>query len=134
MLSAQLERWDEIMQKRLAVWNTYHEELEPLEESGKLRRAVVPDYVQHNGHMYNIVLTNDEVRTRLVDELKKREVMAYICYVPLHSAPMGLKLGCRPEYCPVTEEYGSRVLRLPLYADMVPDQAEQVVQMIGEIL
>lgn len=134
VLSAQLERWDEIMQKRLAVWNTYHELLRPLEESGKLRRAVVPDYVQHNGHMYNIVLTNDEVRTRLVDELKKREVMAYICYVPLHSAPMGLKLGYRPEDCPVTEEYGGRVLRLPLYADMLTWQAEQVVQMIGEIL
>lgn len=134
VLSAQLERWDEIMQKRLAVWNTYHEVLKPLEEAGKLRRAVVPDYVQHNGHMYNIVLPNDEVRTRLVDELKKREVMAYICYVPLHSAPMGLKLGCRPEDCPVTEEYGGRVLRLPLYADMLPEQATQVVKMVGEIL
>lgn len=134
VLSAQLERWDEIMQKRLAVWNTYHEVLKPLEEDGKLRRAVVPDYVQHNGHMYNIVLPDDEVRTRLVDELKKREVMAYICYVPLHSAPMGLRLGCRSEDCPVTEEYGGRVLRLPLYADMLPEQAEQVVKMIEEIL
>ena len=55
-----------------------------LEESGKLRRAVVPDYVQPNGHMYNIVLPDDEVRIRLVDELKKRDMMAYICYVPLH--------------------------------------------------
>ena len=84
--------------------------------------------------MYNIVLPNDEVRTRLVDELKKQEVMAYICYVPLHSAPMGLKLGCRPEDCPITEEYGGRVLRLPLYADMLLEQAEQVVQLVGEIL
>lgn len=134
VLSAQLERWDEIMRKRLAVWNTYHGALKPLEEVGKLRRAVVPDYVQHNGHMYNIVLPDDGVRTRLVDELKKREVMAYICYVPLHSAPMGLRLGCRPEDCPVTEEYGGRVLRLPLYADMLPEQAEQVVKMVGEIL
>ena len=134
VLSAQLERWDEIMQKRLAVWNTYHEALKPLEEAGKLRRAIVPDYVQHNGHMYNIVLPDDEVRTRLVNELKKQDIMAYICYVPLHSAPMGLKLGCRPEDCPVTEEYGGRVLRLPLYADMLPAQAEQVVQIIGEIL
>lgn len=134
VLSAQLERWEEIMQKRLAIWNTYHKALKPLEEVGKLRRAIVPDYVQHNGHMYNIVLPDDGVRTRLVDELKKREVMAYICYVPLHSAPMGLKLGYRPEDCPVTEEYGGRVLRLPLYADMLPEQAEQVVKMIEEIL
>ena len=134
VLSAQLERYDEIMEKRLRIWNTYHEQLKPLEEAGKLRRAIVPDYVQHNGHMYNIVLTNDEVRTRLVDELKKREVMAYICYVPLHSAPMGLKLGCRPEACPQTEECGARTLRLPLYADMTMEQAEKVVHAVKDIL
>lgn len=134
VLSAQLDRWDEIMQKRLAVWNTYHEALKPLEEAGKLRRAIVPEEVRHNGHMYNIVLPDDKVRTRLVEELKKREVMAYICYVPLHSAPMGLRLGCKPEDCPVTEEYGGRVLRLPLYADMPPEQAEQVVCMVADIL
>jgi len=134
VLSAQLGRWDEIMQKRLTVWNTYHDILKPLEKAGKLRRAIVPDDVRHNGHMYNIVLPDDRVRTRLVDELKKRDVMAYICYVPLHSSPMGLKLGCKPEDCPVTEEYGKRVLRLPLYADMLPGQAEQVVEIMMEIL
>lgn len=134
ILSAQMDRYDEIMEKRMAIWNTYHEQLIPLESSGKLRRAVVPDYVQHNGHMYNIVLPSDQIRTRLVDELKKRDIMAYICYVPLHSAPMGRKLGNLPEDCPVTEEYGARVLRLPLYADMQVEQAEHVVEQIADIL
>lgn len=134
LLCAQMDRYDEIMDKRMAVWNTYQEQLKPLEDAGKLRRAIVPDYVQHNGHMYNIVLPSDQIRTRLVDELKKREIMAYICYVPLHSAPMGRKLGNRPEDCPVTEEYGARVLRLPLYADMQAEQAEHVVKQIADIL
>lgn len=134
VLSAQLERWDEIMQKRLAIWNTYHEELKSLEQAGKLRRAILPKDVQHNGHMYNIVLPNEKVRNNLVDELKKRDIMAYICYVPLHSAPMGLKLGFKPEDCPVTEEYGGRILRLPLYADMLPEQAVQIIKMLEGIL
>lgn len=134
ILCAQMDRYDEIMDKRMAIWNTYQEQLKPLEDAGKLRRAIIPDYVQHNGHMYNIVLPSDQIRTRLVDELKKRDIMAYICYVPLHSAPMGQKLGNRPEDCPVTEEYGARVLRLPLYADMQMAQAEYVVEQITEIL
>lgn len=134
ILCAQMDRYDEIMDKRMAIWNTYQEQLKPLEDAGKLRRAIIPDYVQHNGHMYNIVLPSDQIRTRLVDELKKRDIMAYICYVPLHSAPMGQKLGNRPEDCPVTEEYGARVLRLPLYADMQIAQAEYVVEQITEIL
>lgn len=134
VLSAQLERYDEIMEKRLAAWNTYHEQLKPLEDAGKLRRAVVPEHIQHNGHMYNIVLPSESVRAKLVEELKARGVMAYICYVPLHSAPMGRKLGNRAEDCPITEDYGTRVLRLPLFADMLPGQAEQVVQVMGEVL
>ena len=134
ILCAQMDRYDEIMDKRMTIWNTYQEQLKPLEDAGKLRRAIIPDYVQHNGHMYNIVLPSDQIRTRLVDELKKRDIMAYICYVPLHSAPMGQKLGNRPEDCPVTEEYGARVLRLPLYADMQMAQAEYVVEQITEIL
>lgn len=134
VLSAQLERYEEILRKRLTVWNTYHEQLEPLEREGKLRRAVVPEEVEHNGHMYNIVLPTDEIRTRLVEELKKRDIMAYICYVPLHSSPMGLRLGWKPEDCPVTQAYGSRVLRLPLYADMTTEDTERVVNEIQRIL
>lgn len=134
VLSAQLERYDEIMENRLRIWNTYHEQLKPLEEAGKLRRAIVPDYVQHNGHMYNILLPSDAVRTKLVERLKEQGIMAYICYVPLHSAPMGQRLGWKPEACPQTEECGARTLRLPLYADMTMEQAEKVVHAVKDIL
>ena len=134
VLSAQLERYDEIMEKRLRIWNTYHEQLKPLEEAGKLRRAIVPDYVQHNGHMYNILFPSDAVRTKLVERLKEQGIMAYICYVPLHSAPMGQRLGWKPEACPQTEECGARTLRLPLYADMTMEQAEKVVHAVKDIL
>ena len=132
LLYAQLERYDDIMEKRRGIWYRYHELLKPLEEQGKLRRAIVPDHVVHNGHMYNIVLPDDQIRTDLVEYLKQNEIMAYICYVPLHSAPMGLKTGYRPEDCPVTEEYGARVLRLPLYYDMSEEDTELVVKKIGD--
>ena len=134
ILSAQLDRYDEIMEKRMAVWSTYHEQLKPLEAAGKLRRAIVPEHIQHNGHMYNIVLPSDEIRTKLVEELKAQGIMAYICYVPLHSAPMGRKLGWKPEDCPITEDYGARTLRLPLYADMTVEDAESVVHHVEKAL
>ena len=130
VLSAQLERYDEILNKRMRIWNAYHEMLKPLEDVGKLRRAIVPENVRHNGHMYNIVLPSEMIRNKLVDELKANGIMAYICYVPLHSAPMGLKLGNRPEDCPVTEDYGARVLRLPLFADMTEQDTDTVIHHI----
>lgn len=134
VLSAQLDRYDEIMSKRNRIWNAYHELLQPLEQAGKLRRAVVPEHVEHNGHMYNIVLPSDDVRTMLVEKLKEHGIMAYICYIPLHSAPMGRKLGYAPEVCPITEDYGARILRLPLYADLSLAEVEEIVEKIREIL
>ena len=134
LLCAQMERYDEIMAARMRVWQSYQRELAPLEERGRLRRLSVPSHVVHNAHMYNIVLPDEATRTRLVEGLKERDVMAYICYVPLHSAPMGLKLGNRPEDCPVTEDLGKRTLRLPLYADMTESDVDRVLSGVFEIL
>lgn len=134
MLYAQLERYEEIMEKRLAVWNSYQTELEDLEDKGYLRRPILPDNIEHNGHMYNIILPTPEKRTELVAKLKEKDIYAYICYVPLHSAPLGMKLGYDSAKCPVTEDYGERVLRLPLYADMNVGDAQFVVETIRKIL
>lgn len=134
ILCAQMERYDEIMEKRLNVWNIYHTMLEDSEKAGKLLRQFVPDYAEHNGHMYNIILPDGETRTRLISKLKEKQISAYICYVPLHSSPMGRKLGWKPEQCPVTEDYGARVLRLPLYADMTSEEAQTVAQSVIDSL
>ena len=77
-----------------------------------------------------IVEDDLDMQKLLVDYLKKNNIMAYICYVPLHSAPMGRKLGNKPEDCPVTEDYGSRVLRLPLYYDLSQSDVERVVEKV----
>lgn len=134
VLYAQLERYDEIFQKRMTVWNTYDEQLSDLEKKGLLKRCVVPSHIQHNAHAYFIVLNTAEERTNLVNKLREKEIYAYICYVPLHSAPYGKQLGYKPEDCPITEDYGSRALRLPLYADMTKADAEFVCESIKEVL
>lgn len=134
VLYAQLERYDEIMEKRLTVWNTYQEQLVELDQKGILKCPILPEHIEHNGHMYNIILPTAEDRSYLVDELKKKDIMAYICYVPLHSAPLAIRMGYKPEMCPITEDYGQRVLRLPLYADMTKADAEYVAESVKQIL
>ena len=51
-LFAQLESADEITQKRLSIWNRYHEGFAELEARGNLRRPMIPDDCRHNAHMY----------------------------------------------------------------------------------
>lgn len=134
LLSAQMERFNEIMSKRSLVWDTYQKELELLEKQGYLRRPIVPGHIRHNAHMYNIILPSDRVRSHVIKKLKEHDIFSYICYVPLHSAPIGQKLGFRAEDCPVTEEYGATVLRLPLHAEMHDKDVHQVLQHLVQAL
>ena len=130
ILAAQMERYEEIMDKRMNVWNTYDQGLRVMEQRGVMRLPIIPENITHNGHMFNIILDKSQIRTQLIKTLKEKGIASYICYVPLHSAPMGQKLGYKKRDCPVTEDYGERVLRLPLSAEMSSDQAECVVDAI----
>ena len=134
ILSAQMDRYEEIFEKRMNVWNTYYNGLKDLEDKGYLRRPYLPADIEHNAHMFCIVLPSEEKRTHLINKLKEKGIASYICYVPLHSAPYGLKLGYTPEMLPVTEDLAKRILRLPLYVDMTSEDAIYVVDSIKEVL
>lgn len=134
ILYAQLERYDEIMEKRMTIWNTYHEQLKELEQKEYLRRPILPDHIEHNAHLYNILLPSAEIRENLGKTLRTQGINATICYVPLHSAPYGQQLGYRPQSCPITEDFGARVLRLPLNAELTKEDALVVCEAIREIL
>ncbi|PKK40067.1 Lipopolysaccharide biosynthesis protein RffA [Clostridiaceae bacterium JG1575] len=132
LLAAQLERYEEIFDRRMAVWQTYYDGLAQAQEQRWLKRPVVPAYCTHNAHMFNIQLPTPKDRDELMSKLKERGISTYICYVPLHSAPLGLNLG--ESSCPVTEDLGARTLRLPLYAQMEPADALRIVHEITDIL
>ncbi|HWQ93949.1 MAG TPA: DegT/DnrJ/EryC1/StrS family aminotransferase [Gammaproteobacteria bacterium] len=89
-----MEKADEITRRRLALWGTYHQWLEALETSGKIRRPIPRECV-HNAHMYYILLPSLEVCTALIDELKRHDVHAVFHYVPLHSALPESSMGRR---------------------------------------
>jgi dTDP-4-amino-4,6-dideoxygalactose transaminase len=132
VLLAQMERFDEITSKRLNVWNTYYKELQGLQDEGIIGLPKIPDYIQHNGHMFNIILRSQEERSALIEHLRENQVSAYICYVPLHSAPYSLRLGWNKTPLPVTDRMGQCALRLPLYADMTTDDTLQVCASIQD--
>lgn len=134
LLYAQMTRYDEIMEKRMLVWNTYYDGLKSIEVQNKLRLPIIPDNVTHNAHMFNILLPTSKIRDQLINALREKGIIAYICYVPLHSSPYGRKLGYKPEDCPITEDISARLLRLPLYADMTKNDAQYVVDTIKEVL
>ncbi|MEF2782747.1 MAG: dTDP-4-amino-4,6-dideoxygalactose transaminase [Clostridium sp.] len=134
ILSAQLDRYQEIMQKRMNIWNIYFEGLEELEKQGKLRRPIIPRNTTHNAHMFYILMPSEEKRDKLINQLKEKGIASYFHYIPLHSAPYGLKLGNTVEMLPKTKDLSSRLLRLPLYADMDVNDGEYIVKTIKSVI
>ncbi len=134
MLCAQLERFDEIMDKRLSIWNTYHKELEEFEKQGLLTRPYIPEYSTHNAHMYYIILPTKSKRDEMIEKLKENGVSAVFHYIPLHATPMGEKFGYKEGDLPITEEYAARLLRLPIYADMSDEDVQYVIKKLRECL
>lgn len=132
MLYGQLVRADEIMEKRMQAWYLYNDKLELLEKNNKLIRPYIPNYAKHNAHMYYIVLPNEKIRDNLISTLKEKGISAVFHYIPLHTSPMGKKLGYKEGSLPVTEEYAKRLLRLPLYADITEDEVNYICDSIFE--
>lgn len=114
-LWAQLESGEPITRRRMHIWNRYHEGLAALEESGSLRRPVVPEYCEQNAHMYYILLKDTAVRNEFIQFMKKRGIGVVFHYVPLHSSEAGRRLGRAHGSLQVTNSVSERLVRLPLW-------------------
>jgi len=117
-LWAQLENADDLLARRLSLWQAYHRRLEALEDAGLLRRPIVPDNATHNAHLYYVILHDEPTRARVLDELEAQGVGGLFHYVPLHSAPAGLRFGRPHGTLACTDDLSARLVRLPLYYEM----------------
>jgi dTDP-4-amino-4,6-dideoxygalactose transaminase len=129
-LWAQLEAAAALNRDRLRTWWIYHTAFEQLEEDGLLRRPVVPSSVNHNAHIYYVLLRDLEQRTAFLADLNRRGVNAVFHYVPLHSSQGGLKYGRMHGPLPNTDAVANRLVRLPLWSGMTEGQAQQVVDSV----
>ena len=132
-LLAQMEEADVITQRRLDIWNTYHQWLASLEEQSKVRRPVIPSDCKINAHMYYLLLPDLERRTAFIETLKKQGIGAVFHYIPLHDSHMGKKYGRISGELQHTHELSERLVRLPLWLGMEDDLAWVIQKIIDAI-
>jgi dTDP-4-amino-4,6-dideoxygalactose transaminase len=127
-LWAQLEEAREITARRMISWDYYHALLAPLEAAGLLRRPIVPEYCEHNAHMYYVLLAPSIDRQQVIDELKRNMIFAVFHYVPLHSSPAGLRYGRAYGALAITDAQSSSLIRLPLWVGITLSQQEFIAE------
>src|SRR6056297_3914233 len=128
----QLENREKINTKRLNLWKKYNYELRELEKSNIIKLPKIPEYGNHNGHIYFIKVKNIQIRKSLIGYLYKNKIKAVFHYVPLHTAPAGKTYGFFYGEDKYTTLESERLLRLPMYYDLKEIEVEYVCDKIKE--
>lgn len=133
-LWGQLEMADEVYADRMNSWELYYKLLTPLAEQGRIGLPVIPEGCKHNAHMFYIKAKDLEERSALIEYLKSCGIGAVFHYIPLHSAPAGRRFGEFHGEDKYTTKESERLVRLPMYYGLKPEDVEFVVEKVEDFM
>jgi dTDP-4-amino-4,6-dideoxygalactose transaminase len=128
-LFAQIENLDIIQNKRKSIWSLYFEKLSILVEKGFIELPFIPEYATNNAHMFYIVCRNFNERTKLIEHLKKQNIMAVFHYLSLHKSEF-YNSKYKGEELLNCDRFADTLLRLPLFYNLTLEQVNQIIEAI----
>lgn len=129
-LYPQLKDAEMINNDRLTSWNYYKDGLKELEKDGCITLQYVPEYSEHNAHMFYIKAKNLEERTKLIEYLKSKGIQAVFHYIPLHTSPAGMRFGRFFGEDKYTTSESEKLVRLPMYYGLTRKEQDEVIDAI----
>lgn len=133
-LWAQLEVADKINENRLETWNAYRDAFLKYEKEGKIVLPTIPTGCVHNAHMFYIKFPDLCTRQEFISFMKENDILTVFHYVPLHSAPAGLKFGRFHGEDEHTTADSDRLVRLPMYYNIDPNDLRRVIEKTCEFV
>lgn len=130
----QLKSLDVIRESRRTAFELYYEALRPLQERGWLRLPVIPSGCESNYHMFYVLLDRRYDRAEVIRQLQRRSIQAIFHFVPLHTSPMGARMGWAAGMLPITEDLSRRLLRLPFYCTLTESDIDAVANALSDAL
>lgn len=134
MLFAQLEDEEVIKKKRSHITAAYEKLFDKYEKKGNLRMLKYSENQKINHHAFWVIFDTQANKEKFMLQLREKDIHAYIGYLPLHSSPMGLSYGYKPEDLPITEDLAMRLLRMPFFTDLTVNGLEYCVGQMEDVL
>lgn len=131
-LFAQFEMESSIQGKHERIWSGYAEQLAPWADRHGVGVPHVPAHCDQTYHMFYLLMRDEAERNALIAHLDAHGISAVFHYLPLHRSQMGVRYGCAEGDCPVTETVSSRLVRLPLFADLAESDQAKVIAAVTE--
>jgi len=130
---SQFDRLDEYVARRHEIADFYDHAF-----AGLPLRTPLRDAKNYSGsHLYVITLELEKItksRRQVFDELRGRGIGVNVHYIPVHLQPYYRKLGFEAGQFPVSEDYYSRAISLPLHPSLSKEDQRAVVQALSDIL
>ena len=128
-LFAQLENLDKIQAKRIASWNAYYELLKPLADQNLFKLLHFDKDKTNNGHLFALIMPNLEERSKLLDFMRTKGILAVFHYLSLHKSPFYQEKhdGRTLENC---DNFSDTLIRLPFYYELTQEEIEFICNSI----
>ena len=126
LLRVRLAHLDELVEEKRKLCNRYLTEL----NNEKIQLPRIRDGVTHIWHQFVI---RTQFREELIEYLDGKGIGTIIHYpIPPHLSEAYGYLGMMEGSLPITEEYASTVLSIPLYNGMTEEEVEYVIHSLNE--
>lgn len=127
MLDAQLADYDIIHERRTAAWNGYSNGLTDWATKFGIDLMEAGPNDNHTAHIFYVLMPGREQQRALIDYLGSHGVPSATHFQPLHSAEAGERFGRTFGSCANSEEFSSRIVRLPMHANLSSADVELIV-------
>jgi dTDP-4-amino-4,6-dideoxygalactose transaminase len=130
-LYAQLQEMESIQNRRIDIWNMYHEGLQNIKQ---VTISEIPEYATKNAHVFYLICKSEKERSDLILWMKQHEIQLVFHYLSLHKSKFyknhNIELSSKP--LPYSDFYTDNLVRLPLYNNMSDDDVKAVIDLIKD--
>lgn len=121
--------------RKLDEWNMRRSEIAEIYNAELAETAYVTPYRDaHTEHIYHMYILQTEERLKVLEELAAREIATGVYYpVPMHLQKVYRDLGYKEGDFPVAEYLSERTFAIPMFAELMDDEIEYIVECLKEI-
>ncbi|MFZ5589810.1 MAG: UDP-4-amino-4,6-dideoxy-N-acetyl-beta-L-altrosamine transaminase [Pseudomonadota bacterium] len=131
---SQFKKLDRFIARRRDLVKIYDETFAGM---SKCRPAQVTGRDQSGHHLYVLRIDFNATglsRAQFIQELRTRQIVSQVHYIPVPAQPYYRRLGFRPDDYPNAQNYYREALSIPLFYDLTEGQQAQVIAAITELL
>lgn len=130
MLDSQLADYDIIQRRRMSAWASINEGISEWAANAGISVMDAGVGNNHTAHLFYVLMPNQVHQRALIEHLSAHGVPSATHFQPLHSSEAGERLGRAFDSGENATAFASRIVRLPMHANLEPADVDLIVDSV----